>query len=126
MAMKVELKEKWLEALRSRKFKQGQGSLKEVVDAEKGKTVHCCLGVLHEISGGKWHKNSYDRRPEGEYEGEFWTGTRTTGSTSNCYLEGNYRKGLDGDTQKTLAEMNDNGKKFYEIAKWIEKNVPTK
>lgn len=124
MPMKAELKEKWVKALRSREFKQGQGSLKELVDVEKNKVVHCCLGVLHEISGGKWHRDKYD---DPNQTGVFKTGgNSTTTSASDSFLEGKYMNGLDEDTQKQLAEMNDNGKKFYQIANWIEKNIPTK
>lgn len=47
---------KWVEALRSRKYKQGQGSLK--VNAAD-QTFHCCLGVACEVytsdtGKGKW------------------------------------------------------------------------
>ena len=124
MPMKAELKEKWVAALRSREFKQGQGALKEVTDIEKNKVAHCCLGVLHEISGGKWHRDKYD---DPKSEGTFRTGgNSTTTSASDCYLEGKFTHGLDQNTQKELAEMNDSGKKFYQIANWIEKNIPTK
>jgi len=52
--MKAEIKKMWVAALKSDKYKQGQGQLK------KG-TKFCCLGVLcdlhHKITkGGKWIK----------------------------------------------------------------------
>jgi hypothetical protein len=44
----VENIRKWVDALRSGKYKQGTGFLKRVVD---GETCHCCLGVACEVSG---------------------------------------------------------------------------
>jgi hypothetical protein len=47
--MKEDVKNKWVEALRSRKYKQGQGLL-------KCQNTFCCLGVLCDISGlGEWN-----------------------------------------------------------------------
>lgn len=45
--MKPEIKAKWIEALRSGKYKQGTGVLRG--KDLSGKTRHCCLGVLCEI-----------------------------------------------------------------------------
>lgn len=47
-----ELKSKWLEALKSGEYKQGQGALKEI-SLETGETKHCCLGVLAEVCNWK-------------------------------------------------------------------------
>lgn len=44
-----EIKDKWLEALKSGKYIQGFGAL---VAKEDDKTYHCCLGVLGEIHSG--------------------------------------------------------------------------
>lgn len=44
--MKPEIKEKWILALESGKYKRTSGVLKKVKD---GKASHCCLGVLCEI-----------------------------------------------------------------------------
>lgn len=45
--MDIELKSKWVDALRSGNFKQGAGYLEH-----DGK--HCCLGVLCEIQDPEW------------------------------------------------------------------------
>jgi hypothetical protein len=42
-----ELKNKWLAALKSGKYKRGNGIL-------RGEGFHCCLGVLHDITGAEW------------------------------------------------------------------------
>jgi hypothetical protein len=44
--MKKEIAQKWVKALRSGKYKQGQKALKY---HNKGVTRHCCLGVLCEL-----------------------------------------------------------------------------
>jgi hypothetical protein len=50
--MNEELKQKWVEALRSGKYKQGKQALRNKADC------YCCLGVLCELSGlGKWQDN---------------------------------------------------------------------
>lgn len=52
--MKPEVKAQWIEALRSGKYEQGIGRLKDY----DGK--YCCLGVLCDLSGlGTWMENSF-------------------------------------------------------------------
>ena len=46
--MKKEVAKKWVKALRSGKYKQGDGCLKQT-NLKKNKTYHCCLGVLCEL-----------------------------------------------------------------------------
>ena len=104
--MDRKIKAKWLAALRSRKFKQTTGQLhrsldsNEVVDgqAEPG---HCCLGVLNEIC----HLGA----------------APNAGGFTSVELG---RIGLDKEAQDHLINMNDdNGAKFYQIARWIERNL---
>lgn len=47
--MNQEIKQKWIEALRSGKYKQGKYHLK-IVD-ESGEESFCCLGVLASLFG---------------------------------------------------------------------------
>ena len=116
MPMKAEVKEKWVKTLRSRKFKQTQEYLKR--DFGNGKFGHCCLGVLHEIDGGNWHTNKY---------GDVCTGSRNRINSDVAYLRGKFTRGLSKNEMEQLVELNDDqGKKFYQIANWIEKNIKTK
>lgn len=48
MKMNAELKQKWINALRSGEYIHGKGRLKKIED---GCTKHCCLGVLVEVIG---------------------------------------------------------------------------
>lgn len=115
MPMKAEVKEKWVKALRSRQFKQGAGHLKK--ETINGKLEYCCLGVLHEVDGGKWHKGIT----------KYSTGARSCDSSSHTKLRGKFKRGLTADESSHLMKMNDEDeKKFYQIANWIEKNIQTK
>jgi hypothetical protein len=95
------VKKKWLNALRSGKFKQGQGAL-------KNSEGHCCLGVLCEITGNSKNRDMQigypmDRAGFGEPVKSF------------C--------GLSVDMQSELATLNDDGINFSEIADVIEREV---
>lgn len=46
-----EIKDKWLEALKSGNYKQGYGKLETRVDNQ---TRHCCIGVLQEVHPEDW------------------------------------------------------------------------
>ncbi len=102
--MKADLKRKWVEALRSGKYKQGFAEL-------RGAHGFCCLGVLADIQGVDW-KHSYP-----------------SASRSSELLCDEYAGGLSARSQTNLATMNDGddgevGMSFPEIADWIEENIP--
>lgn len=94
------VKKKWLNALRSDKFKQGQGSL-----CENGK--YCCLGVLAEVTGhlkdGPKNRDLPIEKDDGD-------------PAPFC--------GLTSEMQSKLIQMNDtHDKSFKEIASYISRNV---
>ncbi len=106
----VAFKKKWLKALRSGKYKQGEGQL-ERIDAD-GNAKYCCLGVAckmlypkERIKGGIIELDQYEKVPNI---------LKGTGSENHLVLD--------------LATMNDGGEEtdpesFGEIANWIEKNL---
>lgn len=110
--MKPELKEKWLTALRGGNYRQGRTALRN------SNSEFCCLGVLCDVldpsqwltddeSYGDWsfrEPNAYDYPDISTYR----------------------KTGMMSEQGRHLAEMNDAGKSFAEIADWIEKNVLTK
>lgn len=100
-------KEKWLKALRSGKFKQGQSVLKD-------KDKFCCLGVAARIC----HVPDEKFRSAAFIEDDF---VKRNEKTIKKYLP----KVLIGDTENILIDkltsMNDSGKSFNKIANWIEK-----
>lgn len=95
MAMDPDLKNKWVEALRSGKYQQGEYRL-------LGNEGYCCLGVLAKISGKYEDPELSDR----------------------SFLQPERSFGLDNLTQNTLSMMNDMSKmSFAEIADWVEANL---
>ncbi len=101
-----ELKAKWLEALRSGKYKQGRDTLCDG-------TGYCCLGVLSDIQG----RLTKDKDNDYYYDG------------NNCVELGhdnpvnfvNYYAAIQQlGTNYSLASLNDRGATFEEIANIIE------
>jgi hypothetical protein len=105
------LKAKWLEALRSGRYKQGQRKLRNQEDE------FCCLGVLCDISGqGQWRQgdNSSTYRYCKEWESAF------------CCLPSFMEEfsGIGEETEEDLIALNDIDElSFPEIADWIEENI---
>jgi hypothetical protein len=110
--MTQELKNKWLEALRSGEYKQDKGILRSIKDN------YCCLGVLCDISGlGTWIAEPLS-------DAFKYMENDSSGSNSTAFLPaGVLEKIKMTNVQLELASMNDCGIKFSEIADWIEKNV---
>ena len=122
--MKKTNKKIWVRALRSGQYKQGSGYL-----CRDGK--YCCLGVAFDVLvDDNWHRElSYSN---------IWgvTGTERLMSIDDKVLTESYtdecmltREVLDKIqlSQKhadKLAQMNDTGATFEDIASWIEKNIP--
>ena len=103
--MNAETKAKWLVALRSGKYQQGQGYLRT---GDK----YCCLGVLCDIQ-----------------EPKKWTPAGSGGLWSHCGMELMPSTALSSKSElgiwdaKDLSIMNDAGKTFDEIAQHIEKTL---
>lgn len=122
--MDKELKEKWVAALRSGKYKQGRMVLRD------GNNNYCCLGVLCDlIDNTKW-----------KYENEvcFHDGTNRqvySYDKQTAFLSEEIQlKYLDTDKNRIedyhkydllweLANMNDQNQTFNQIANYIEKNL---
>lgn len=106
--MDANLKARWVEALRSGKYKQAQNRLRTA-------DGFCCLGVLCEISGeGVWHDD-----PDGFYF------EMPKDETRKMLPPGGLRRKYEiaDDFFGSVAEMNDGAATFPEIADYIEKNL---
>lgn len=117
--MDKDLKQKWLEALRSGKYKQGTGFLRR---GQGGSDKFCCLGVLCDIVRPE------DWLPKTDFDGVVCYKTATNLGT--MYMPPQSVGKLLGDklfngvnATQTLASKNDDGESFEEIAKWIEENL---
>lgn len=130
--LESEFKAKWLEALRSGEYKQAKDSLyvDNIVDDETneytGECGYCCLGVAGAICGV----------PIGVLNGRgllYDLDKVTTEYNIPAILAQPFavnEKGEKTDSYNgqhtiagTLANMNDRGETFAEIADWIEDNL---
>lgn len=100
--MDKDIKDQWLRDLRSGEYIQGWGWL--VRSAPDGTMRYCCLGVLGDR---EWPDMSLDSEVAGVIPSRV---ARPLGLTKG--------------TQYDLANMNDQGRTFNEIADWIEENIP--
>ena len=109
--MNPEIKTKWLEALRSGKYKQGVRVLRSIHDD------YCCLGVLCDlIAPEKWVKPDY---------GNSMFFRSNYGDKKSHFPPDEVRNaaGLSLENGDTLAAKNDDGQSFEQIAKFIEENL---
>lgn len=101
--------DKWLVGLRDGSYPQGTGALAHLVPSAKEDEVHyCCLGVLGDIVGERV-RNEYDTIT-------FKFGEQECGG----YLPDTF---IPWKVQTQLANMNDGGSTFIEIANYIEQNL---
>lgn len=108
--MNKTLKTKWVKALRSGKYEQGQGKLRSLQDE------YCCLGVLASVTGCKWRKD----------EDRFRYYLKNNFDEGGVRFSAHFLEeiGLNVEDEDTLIDMNDmEGSSFEKIANWIEKNV---
>lgn len=111
--MDAELKKKWVEALRSGKYVQGNGTL-----CHGGK--YCCLGVLVDILPAKL-KNKYRVRESHGFMVNTYDRDCDMVQTIHPALRNEI--GLKSEVHNHLYLMNDIGRKsFSEIADYIEKH----
>lgn len=128
--MNPEVKKKWVNALRSGKYKQTNGMLHNSYD-----NSYCCLGVLCDIYAKERKKRAFDYS-------EFILGTENTGMGSTgllpkivvnwaglnqfaIYAEESSTDIRSGKSHnaKTLANLNDSGVSFEKIADIIEERL---
>lgn len=103
---RTEVYHKWIAALISGKYKKTQGQLRW--DTPKDSSF-CCLGVLCDLAA--------------KDGGEEWIGDYYM--DNGAFLPTKIRKWmkLTPKETETLMEMNDTGKSFVEISKYIQKNI---
>lgn len=105
--MRKELKDKWTAALRSGEYKQA----KDILKTNSG---NCCLGVLCELTNVPHVLNG------DVYMFEFPDGSRKCGMPSQRWMND---IGLNVINAGSLAEANDHGKTFNQIADMIDQLV---
>jgi hypothetical protein len=118
--MKKEVMKKWVAALRSGKYRQGEGQLK-IPAKHQGHVKYCCLGVLCDIAPktvGEWGKKKTPYPNFAGSDGSLgkkvrnWSGVKT--DTGQVIADGK---------PCNLAYLNDvEGVSFKKIADVIEDN----
>lgn len=105
-----------MDALRSGKYKQGDGQLK--IKSDPYDVRHCCLGVLCEVAeaeGIPFYFRSEDSYLPNEVMA--WVGLKSR--------QAHYRARIAGENSEggSLVSMNDTGSSFAEIAAFIEEHA---
>jgi len=118
----TEHRKQWVEALRSGKYQQGKGRLR---NGDK----FCCLGVACDISGlGQWIKDVY-KDDEGIFHAHKGIAYRVDPisythvlpySVANWLGVNTELADIYGDGKTSLSKANDDGYDFNEIADIIE------
>ena len=107
--MKQDVKEKWVAALRSNKYKQGRSRLRNSDD------TYCCLGVLCDVvDNSKWNLSA---------NGEWYSYSDDNDGDDGWIYSVSKDLLPDDNMQGDLMGMNDHGKSFTEIADYIEQNL---
>ena len=110
MTKLTKAQERWLTALESGEYKQTRDLLRD----DNG---FCCLGVACDLSGlGTW--TPVLRRDEHVFATE-----DRERSTTGLLPAVREWLSIASDGEGALADMNDDGKTFAEIAKWIRENA---
>lgn len=116
-------KKQWVQALQSGEYKQGNGTLREAQyneDITVAGYVFCCLGVACDIKPGReWlgvHDGGVTLPDLGYGEGNGPAGLLLPLNENDVYID-------DQLLQDTLAQFNDNGATFAQIARWIDENL---
>lgn len=126
--MNPEVKKLWLEALRSGRYKQTTIRLRD--DHHN----FCCLGVLTDLylkqANKRWHKDEYGnwgRRQGGDGAEPYFASSILPGEvTAWAELEGgnpSFPPGITFCDTQNIAEANDYGATFLEIADLIEEHL---
>ena len=115
--MESKIKNKWLKALRSGKYKQG-------IDALKIDNRFCCLGVLCDIYA-KEKKVAWveSRDSKGQFLGESNVLPMTVVDWAGVEKHDPRVKNVMGYTTRTLSGLNDTGVSFKKIADIIEEQL---
>ena len=120
--MNKKVMKKWVKALLSGKYKQGQGLLKQT--DHKNAIRHCCLGVLCELYNEDMKekkKKKLTEKADGFGVIRFNQQPEHLPSIVKNWADLNDNVGSIGSIY-SLAIINDDGKTFKTIAKIIEKH----
>lgn len=118
---------KWIKALRSGKYNQARGLLREVTD--DGEVTYCCLGVACDLYA-KEHRLSWEEKDVRYFEGDTQTKYSLLGERFSLPEEVAEWLGMnpggeftfkDGRSSDLVTQNDDEKKSFKQIANIIER-----
>lgn len=121
--MNQEIKNKWVDALLSGKYKQGMGMLRN------RNNKFCCLGVLCDLyskeTGTQWQNGPTGYRMHGvddilPPEVAAWADCDRSPAVIAHYVD---KRGKTKDQNQTLGDINDFGVRFATTAKYIKEQL---
>lgn len=121
-AKQKKLMRRWVDALRSRKYKQGIGALRVTGPTKRSVDRYCCLGVLCDLHDPKrWNNDNDDDGfyPDAAYS--YAISDSIWGCQNDLPVDVMREINLSSLEESVLIAMNDDGKKFHEIADYLEK-----
>ena len=117
--MKQNIMKKWVRALRSGDYKQGQGALATRFPHKK--TEFCCLGVLCDLAVKDGVDIDINKKDcEHDYDNETYYLPKSVMDWADLKSYNGLYYSLDKGSN-TLAALNDEGQSFEKIATTIEK-----
>jgi hypothetical protein len=117
------IKDRWVAALRSGDYTQGQGRLHAT--SADGINSFCCLGVLCDLANKENIVSTVEAYTTSDGvsvlydDDESWLPT-SVAQWSGVDAQGTFNEGLDNQEFSTLAYLNDSGATFEHIAEVIE------
>lgn len=116
----ADLKSKWVVALRSGEYRQGDDGQLAELRRDETDIAYCCLGVLGAVCGVSAER--MDGKAElGEIDLDDLLGPWSERGNAISFSVSDPNSHVT--MQRKLAAMNDGGVAFAEIADWIEQNV---
>lgn len=116
--MRKDVKEAWVDALRSGKYRQTRETLADYQG-------HCCLGVLAEVLNKQFPEVYAETQTKFEKTGweiriYYNPGSYKAGGLPMSLVD---KIGLSSQIQDKLSTRNDDGATFQEIAAYIQENL---
>lgn len=133
MSMKATIKRKWLEALRGEEYDQTTGFLCET--DKDGNDSFCCLGVLADVMGATFSEPLDETRFNDDGDEDVAVTVSALPYQRDGDPDGRHHEkyslpewltvdsGLGVELADELAQLNDAGSSFKEIAKRIERDA---
>ena len=114
--MDKKLKAKWIKALKSGKYKKGDGALKKKVER---RYTYCCLGVLCDIvNPNRWRKG--DAKNNWDVNYKFESGEQDSGVIPDKDLD---KLKIKYHDMRELIQINDCCIDFKDVITYIKTNL---